>query len=67
MSTIDEIYFCPHTLEFYMKLSQKDKNKSVLFRNSKLYFIELIVFYYHAVLIVRSWLQIRKILRYNVF
>ena len=56
MSTIDEIYFCPHTLEFYMKLSQKDKNKSVLFINSKLYFIELIVFYYHAVLIVRSWL-----------
>ena len=56
MSTIDEIYFCPHTFEFYMKLSQKDKNKSVLFINSKLYFIELIVFYYHAVLIVRSWL-----------
>lgn len=59
-TTIDEIYFSFDTIKFYMKLSQKDQNKFIFFINSKLYFIELIVFYYPAVLIVRTGCKFGK-------
>ena len=41
MRNIDEIYFCPHTLKFFLNLTEHDKNNFALFITLKVFTLDL--------------------------
>ena len=67
MRNIDKIYLCPHTIEFFLNLTERDEKKFALFILLKVYTLELTGQCFLIVLSVKTLLLTNIIRRYHVF
>ena len=67
MRNIDEIYFCPHTLEFFLNLTKRDKKNFALLILLKVFTLELTGPCFLVVFSVKILLSTNIIRRCHVF